>query len=311
MRDDDKLVDIGSGLARCGTDLTSNEEKMIMQVLCELQKKLNYFNGRPEFEIEGYNQSVIDDLDYNDGYGMDFIFDKYGLHYQEFDIRRGWVRFNISNLFDLNNFKREKNKFLNTIIKLNKCLPYYQSNNKNTMGIVRIIDDIGFSIDDNIMIIKFNHTLDPIQSVFGKMNSFTRIGLRDMCKLKSHYSIRLFVLICEMKNIGRVKVSINSLYNIFSINKDAKRSKGAVQNAVLIGVNEIEEKLNIKIKHNWDNDFLILTFKTFEYKLNKLNRVSNINKDKKEHNKNIENNESDYNGLDESLLSIYMQGGLE
>lgn len=267
MRNDDKIVDIGSDLVRCGNNLTANEEKMIMQIICELQKLINYFDGRPEFEVEGYNQSVIDDLDDNNGYGMDFIFNKYGLHHQEFDIRRGWIRFKISNLFDLDNFKREKGKFLNTILKLNDSLPHYKCLNENTCGLIRIIDDIGFSIDDNIMIIKFNNQLKPIQSVFGKMSKFTRIGLRDMCKLKSRYAIRIFLLICEMKNIGRVKVHINSLYNIFSINQNAKRGKGAVQNAVLDGIKEIKEKLSISIKHKWENDFLILIFETFDYNI--------------------------------------------
>ncbi|MGL5188126.1 MAG: replication initiation protein [Cetobacterium sp.] len=270
MRCDDKLVDIGKELSRCTNNLTANEEKMIMQIMCELQKIVNLFHGKDEYEVESYNRSIIEDLDDNDGYGLSFIFKKYGLYHQEFDIRKGWIKFEISSLFELDNFKREKSKFLSTINKLNSNLPEYKmSSSKNVGGIIRIIDDIGFSIEHNTMIVKFNNELPSVYRVFGKMNQFTRIGLRDMSKLKSHYSIRLFVLICEMKTTGIIKISTKSMYIIFGIDHTSKRGLGALQNAVLKGIREIDEKLGIKIKHDWSGGNLILTFKPFEYKINK------------------------------------------
>lgn len=261
------LVDVGVELSRCANSLTANEEKMIFQVIHKLQKISNYFEGKESWEVEAYNGEIINGIEEHKGYGLDFIFKKYGLGYQEFNICRGWVKFDINDLFDLDNFKREKNKFLEAIKKMNNSVPMYKNTKDKVYGTVRIIDDIGFSIKDNIMFVKFNHELEPLYRVFGKMGRFNRIAVKDMSKLKSHSSIRMYVLVCEMKHTGLVKISEKSLCDIFNISTEQANYRKILVKYIKKSIEEIYTKIGLAIVPTWQDKTLILKFKRFSYEI--------------------------------------------
>ena len=167
--------------------------------------------------------------------------------------------------------KEASEKLIKRVIKIENPDP---NKPKLAYTLTHWVDSCDYYPSEGKVVLAFSRPIIPYLSQLS--HNFTQYKIKNVAKMKSTYSIRLYELLCQWQSVGEREVNIDWLRKQWQLSDRYKRMSDLKKWVIDIAVSEINEHSNLWVKYGQRKSGRTITHLQFQFGLKDGNKPKSL-----------------------------------